>query len=262
MKYILCCILAAAAMSSFAAWKTERKIDEMTDAVSYWIETYGDPVGEAPFVYRPGLLIRVKPSRIERTTKKLTAEIDVIFGLGAMDTISFTAREVMLRFDDSPAEDWRINHAKSPEAFFINDTNLFLKRLASATKLKARVDVINTMLTLNFHVAEFQNEMELVKNAILKTRPAGIQIYDGSPLDSPSSDPPSSAKHPPRKIQQPPKCSKCGGTGEVVTWKRCRRCYGSGTSGGAPCPKCRTSSRKGYIKQSSPCSTCKKQLQP
>ena len=40
--------IATFAITAAAAWKTERKIDEMTDAVSYIIDTFGDPVGDAP----------------------------------------------------------------------------------------------------------------------------------------------------------------------------------------------------------------------
>ena len=256
--------IATFAITAAAAWKTERKTDEMTDAVSYFIETRGDPVGDAPFVYRPGLLIRVKPSRIERTTRKLTADTGVLFGLGAMDAISFNAKSVLLRFDDSPAENWSIIRANSPEAFFIADDDRFLARLATAKKLKARVDVINTFVTLNFHVADFLSEMELVKDAILKTRPAGIQIYDTPPpaslptSQSSAPDEPSTNSKPSPPANPPPKpravrCRKCRGSGHVELWQKCSSCNGS-TRG---CDKCRNSGWIGRTKSSAECPQCK-----
>jgi len=245
MKYILSSMLAVIALASSAAWKTERRVDEMTDAVSYFIESFGDRVGDEPFVYRPGLVVRIKPSRLDASSKKLTAETDVLIGLGAMDTISFTAKSVLLRFDNSPAERWAISRAKSPEAFFIADADKFVERLAKASTLKVRVDVVNMFLTLTFHVSDFSSEMDIVKNAILKTRPAGVEIVDSS--NRANQDPPKA--EPPKSV----KCPKCHGTGRVEVWQKCPSCNGS-TRG---CAQCRTSGWIGRIKAPAECQPCK-----
>ncbi len=261
---LICALCAASAITAAAAWKTERKIDEMTDAVSYFIETYANPVGEKPFEYRPVLLIRVKPSRIERTTKKLDGDIGALIGLGAMDTISFTAKDVTLRFDSNPAQKWNIVRAKSPGAFFIADAERFLECLSSATTLKARVDVVNTLLTLTFRVADFKDEIEVVKNAILKTRPAGIQIYDAPATTAkpappaPAAEAPSDNPAPALSASTPPRpkevrCRKCRGSGRVEVWQPCASCNGS-TRG---CDRCRNSGWIGRQKSTTECPRCK-----
>ena len=229
---LMCGLCAAFFHSANAEWHIEKHTDEMTDDVSFALVCPGEPVNQGTIhAYIPKLIIEITPKEYNTLTKDVSSTISARFSV-SNDRIN--GRYVAtVRFDKNQAEDWDFSESSTSRSGYLDRPNEFSNRLKKSSRVLLRFRLWGgEYITLNFDVTGYRKAIDKMYARIAAEKIASV------------------------KYTRKPKCAKCGGTGEIVTWKRCRRCYGSGTSGGAPCPKCRTSGRTGYTKQSAPCASC------
>ena len=241
---ILTCVLCATlAMSANAEWIIDENTDEITDQLSYFIVSEGDKYKVSDYLEEsPHIIIKITPAEIT-DTGALKYKFDSYFQVKS-DGMNRHGIIATVRFDKNPSEKWLCETSTDRRSAFFPKARDPIGRLSSATNLFIRFETtLGSIRTLHFNVSGLKPKLLELKNNLAAKYPHGLKFIKPQEVSPPSQP-------------KPPKCAKCGGTGEIVTWKQCRRCYGSGTSGGAPCPKCRTSGRKGYTKQSAPCANC------
>ena len=225
-------LCAASAISASAEWQLEKHTDEMTDAVSFILVCPGEPVNQGTMhAYIPKLIVEITPKEYNTLTQEASSLINARFSI---ENNRINGEYVAtVRFDKNQAEDWDFSESSTSRSGYLDRPNEFSNRLKKSSRVLLRFRLWGgEYITLNFDVTGYRKAIDKMYARIAAEKIASV------------------------KYTRKPKCSKCGGTGEIVTWKRCTRCYGSGTSSGAPCPKCRTSTRKGYIRHAAPCATC------
>lgn len=237
---MICGLCAAFSITASADWIIDEDTDEITDQLSYYIVSKGDKYKVSDYLEEsPHFIIKITPAEIT-DTGALKYKFDSYFQVKS-DGMNRHGIIATVRFDKDPPEDWLCNTSTDRRSAFFPKARDPIGRLSSATNLFIRFETtLGSIRTLHFDVSGLKPKLLELKKDLASKFPRGTKFI----------------KVPKPQTPQPPKCAKCGGTGEIVTWKQCRRCYGSGTNGGAPCPKCRTSGRKGYTKQSAPCANC------
>ena len=240
---LLFALAFASCCSASAEWSIKPVTDPMSDQTSYLVATFGDPYSVTEYLREhPALIIELTPVEL-LTSGGLKYKSETYFALKS-DGLRRSGIIATVRFDKNPPEDWPCGTSTDRRAAFFPKDRDPVVRLSSATNLLIRFETtLGAVRTLHFDVSGLKSKLIELKNSLASKYPPGTKF-----IKTEKAAPPPEPK--------PPKCAKCGGTGEVVTWKRCRRCYGSGTNGGVPCPKCGTSGRKGYTKQSAPCENC------
>ena len=202
---LICGLCAACAIPATAEWEIEKHTDEITDTVSYSIGTVGDPYQISSYVKQsPKLLIRITPGGLNKDGQLLAKqEVIIDFEPDAITRHGITAA---VRFDKTKAQPWECSPSTDRHSAFPENAPKFIAQLKSADELYFRFETtLGDIRTLRFSTSGLSEKTKAVVAAAKTELMAGV----------------SPAKHltPPK----PPKCKKCGGTGEIVTWKQCRR---------------------------------------
>lgn len=240
---MICALCAAFSITAAADWQIDEDTDEITDQLSYYIVSKGDKYQVSDFLNEsPYIILKITPAEIT-DTGALKYKFESYFQVKS-DGMNRHGIIATVRFDKNPPEEWLCETSTDRRSAFFPKARDPIGRLSSATNLIIRFETtLGAVRTLHFDVSGLKQKLLELKNNLAAKYPRGLKFIKPKEISPPPAP-------------KPPKCAKCGGTGEVVTWKRCRRCYGSGTNGGAPCPKCGNSGRKGFTRHAAPCANC------
>ena len=242
-----------------AAWKVEKDVDEMTDEVSYTLDAAGDQVKFDFIQYTPHLIVRILPKQYDTFNAKLIYKPEVFFTFEA-DGINRNGIGALVRFDEHAAETWEFSASTDRRAAFFEAPLRAIEQLRKSNEVRIRFKTtLGEIRTLHFDTSGFVDAMHQVKKRVVDERPFNVSfgpIAKEKPKTTPppaTATPPAPAMHPPTR-KTPTRCPYCNGKGTRNQYETCPECQGSGRSGNARCPRCKSSIRRGMIK--SKCLRC------
>lgn len=157
-------MIAAALLASdllAAEWKIDRRVDEITDEVSFSIFTRGEQVKDGILDYVPTFAVHIYPKSYE--DGKMTYRSETMFAIKA-EGMMRTGVDVSYRLDRRKpvTETWTTSTER--HAAFSPRAHVFNRELISATNLVIRFETtLGNIRTLKFRVDGLRDQMLEVK---------------------------------------------------------------------------------------------------